>query len=123
MPLIQSDQTKPNRRLRREKREVALMRRILLLATVAVMMATMLLVTAGPASATIHSLSCGDHARDGNPAEEELPPGITNDDESDVDDHDNGTNATQRQPIRSVDGNDTADENARDKKESHCERT
>ena len=52
------------------------MRRILLLATVAVMMATMLVVTAGPASATIHSISCGDHAAD-NPADEENPPGIT----------------------------------------------
>ena len=96
------------------------MRRILLLATVAVMMAAMM-AAAGPASATIHSLSCADHAAD-NPAEEENPPGITNDDETTTD-HDNGTNATQRQPILSVNGNDTADENARDKKESHCERT
>ena len=92
-----------------------------MLATVAVMMATMLVVTAGPVSATIHSLSCADHARDGNPAQEENPPGITDDDESDVD-HNNGENAEQRQPIRSVDGNDTADENARGKKASHCER-
>ena len=56
------------------------MRRILLLATVAVMMATMLVVTAGPASATIHSISCGDHAAD-NPADEENPPGITGTDQ------------------------------------------
>ena len=90
------------------------------LATVAVMMAAMM-ATAGPASATIHSLSCADHAQDGNPAQEENPPGITNDAES-TEDHDNGTNATQRQPILSVSGNDTADENARDKKESHCAR-
>ena len=103
-------------------REGARMRRLFLLATVAVMMAAMLVVTAGTASATIHSLSCADHARDGNPAQEENPPGITNDDESPTD-HNNGENATQRQPILSVNGNDTADANARDKKERHCERT
>ena len=101
------------------------MRRILLLATVAVMLPAMM-AAAGPASATIHSLSCADHAAD-NPAEEENHPGITNDGES-ATDHINGENATQRQPILSVSGNDTADENARDKKvaregPSHCERT
>ena len=92
------------------------MRRIRLLATVAVMMAAMLVVTAGPASATIHSLSCADQPGRQPDAEEENPPGITDDDESAID-HNNGENATQRQPIVSVRGNDTANENAREKKD------
>ena len=102
------------------------MRRILLLATVALMMATMLGVTAGPASATIHSISCGDHAKDGNPVlEEESPPGISDDDEDAV--VDNGTNAIERQPVLSVrdDAPDESqgNENARDgEKLEHCER-
>jgi hypothetical protein len=89
------------------------MRLILVLATVAVMMATMLVVTAGPASATIHSISCADHAQDGTPAQQQEPPGITDNDF-------NGDNAEERQPVNSVRGNDTANENARLKKAERC---
>jgi hypothetical protein len=94
-------------------REVALMRRILLLAPVAVMMAAMLVVPAGEASATIHSISCADHAREGTPAHRQEPPGIT------INDF-NGNNADERQPVNSVRGNDTANENARLKKAERC---
>lgn len=80
------------------------MRRILLLAIVSVMVAV-----AGPASATIHSLSCTDrsagHAAEGSTAATQEPPGITDGDF-------NGDNALQRQPIVSVRANDTAEANA-----------
>jgi hypothetical protein len=92
------------------------MRRILLLAMVAVMMATMLALTAGAASATIHSVTCADEeAQQGTPGAGANPPGISNDDEDAV--VDNGTNAEERQPVTSVQGNDTANQNARTNKD------
>jgi hypothetical protein len=90
------------------------MRRLLSLATVAVMMATMLVVTAGEASATIHSISCADHAQEGTPAIGQEPPGITDGDF-------NGDNAVERQPVISVrDGPGEADANARGRKAERC---
>jgi hypothetical protein len=87
------------------------MRRILVLATVAVLMAATLGVTAGPASATIHSLSCADrnngHAAENSSAATQEPPGITGGD------HD-------RQPIHAITDEapdqSRANENARAKK-------
>jgi hypothetical protein len=69
-----------------------MMRRILLLATVAVMMAAMLAVTAGAASATIHRLSCAEHSDAGT----QDPPGITDGDF-------NGNNAPASNPALIVD--------------------
>ena len=88
------------------------MRRILLLATVAVMMAAMM-AAAGPASATIHSIACADNAESGTPGAGQNPPGISDDDEDAV--VDNGTNAEERQPVTSVQGNPEANEHARNK--------
>ncbi len=65
------------------------MRRILLLATVVVMLAAMLAVTAGAASATIHRVSCADENANEDQASSTAwdanPPGITTSDDPDPD--------------------------------------
>ena len=65
------------------------MKRILVLLTVAVVMALMLVV-AGPASATIHPLVCSERsaAPSDTPAQTQDPPGITG-----------GDQATEAQPV------------------------
>ena len=65
------------------------MKRILVLLTVAVVMALMLVV-AGPASATIHPLVCSENsaAPSDTPAQTQDPPGITG-----------GDQATEAQPV------------------------
>jgi hypothetical protein len=78
------------------------MKRIVLLVTVALVMALMMAV-AGPASATIHPLVCSENsaAPSDTPAQTQNPPGITGGDE-----------ATEAQPVNSVSGNPTAADNA-----------
>ena len=68
------------------------MKRILVLLTVAVVMALMLVV-AGPASATIHPLVCSENsaAPSDTPAQTQDPPGITGTGEEEQ--------ATEAQPV------------------------
>ena len=76
-----------------------MMKRIVLLVTVALVMALMLALAA-PAFATIHPLSCSERSQapEGTAAETQDPPGLTG-----------GSNADNvAQPIDSVSKNDTA---------------
>jgi hypothetical protein len=76
------------------------MNRILVLLTVAVMMALMLVI-AGPASATIHPLVCSENsaAPSDTPAQTQDPPGITG-----------GDQATEAQPVLVANPNAFKDE-------------
>jgi hypothetical protein len=76
------------------------MKRILVLLTVAVMMALMLVI-AGPASATIHPLVCSENsaAPSDTPAQTQDPPGITG-----------GDQATEAQPVLVANPNAFKDE-------------
>jgi hypothetical protein len=92
----------------RARKEVALMRRIVLMVTVAVVMALMLAL-AGPAYAVIHDLAhmecASETASDASPQEvpeEQDPPGL--DGRSNTD--------NEAQPLKSVSGNPTAQEHA-----------
>jgi hypothetical protein len=89
------------------QKEVALMRRLILLLTVALVMAVMMAV-AGPAFAVIHPLAhmeCANEHASASPQEvpeEQDPPGL-----------DGRSNAdNEAQPIESVSGNPTATEHA-----------
>jgi len=89
------------------RKEVALMRRIVLMVTVAVVMALMMALT-GPAYAAIHPLAhmeCANESADASPQEvpeEQDPPGL--DGRSSAD--------NEAQPVNSVSGNPTATEHA-----------
>jgi hypothetical protein len=89
------------------RKEVALMRRIVLMVTVAVVMALMMALT-GPAYAAIHPLAhmeCANENASASPQEvpeEQDPPGL-----------DGRSNAdNEAQPVESVSGNATAEGNA-----------
>ena len=71
------------------------MKRIVLMVTVALVMAVMMAV-AGPASATIHPLSCSElsEAPEGTTAQTQNPPGLTG-----------GDQATEAQPVLVADPN------------------
>jgi hypothetical protein len=94
------------------------MRRILLLATVAVMMAAMMAVTAGVASATIHRLSCSDEkasdSANGPPGGASNPPGITTSDDPDPD------NAPGSHPANTVAANHADDTDQQDDEHSNA---
>jgi hypothetical protein len=76
------------------------MKRILVLLTVALVMAVMMAL-AGPASATIHPLSCSERSQapEGTTAQTQNPPGLTG-----------GDQATEAQPVLVANPNAFKDE-------------
>jgi hypothetical protein len=80
------------------------MRRLLLVMSVAALMAAMMAVTAVPAFATVHPLSKSErsNAPDGTPAATQNPPGITSEGHEPGYTDPDPDNATEAQPVLAV---------------------
>ena len=77
------------------------MKRIVLMVTVALVMATMMAV-AGPALATVHPIAkseCSASAAEGTPADTQNPPGITSEEHEPGYTDPDPDNATEAQPL------------------------